>query len=368
MASHVESEPFIQTDLQKQLAALRRAIPVSRMLDYGVAPGDALSVHASAQGEHPQAWDVLCESQAARYRELARASMERGHRATAAYAWRAVHALLQCAQLAFNADSPRKKELYEGAHVAMQAHADASDDLTELRLAHEEGALHGWEVRPLAQAARGAVVVLGGLSGWGAVYLDMARALAARGFRVVLAEGPGQGLTRMHGGTHLDAKTLPLFSRFIDHAQSLSAGRIGVVGNSFGGLLAAHLAVRDPRVRAVAINGAPMAPTVPDFRTAREQMQAVFGVHTLDALARGLADLCLDPVRHRTDAAMLIVQGGRDPLVPMDAQKDFFQLASSQVKTVLQWCDGEHTIYNHAPERNLRMADWFVEQLVPHGP
>lgn len=364
MASHVESVQSMQEELQKQLAALRRGIPVSRMLDYGVSLGDAMSVHAAAQDEHPQAWDVLCESPVARYADLARISIERGHLATAAYAWRAVYALLQCAQLAFNVDSPRKKELYERAHVAMRAHAQASDDLTELRLEHEHGVLYGWEVRPVRQDTRAAVVVLGGLSGWGAVYLDMARVLAARGIRVVLAEGPGQGLTRMQGGLYLNAKTLPLFGRFVDHAHSLSPGRIGVLGNSFGGFFAAHLAVRDSRVRALAINGAPMTPTAPEFRTAREQMQAVFGVPTLDALSRELSELCLDPVSHRTEAAMLIVQGGRDPLVPMNSQRDFFRLGSSNVKTVHEWSDGEHTIYNHAPERNLRIADWFFEQLV----
>jgi alpha-beta hydrolase superfamily lysophospholipase len=355
-------------ELQKQLAALRRAIPVTRMLDYGVPPGDALAIHASAQHEHAQAWDVLCESLAARHIDLARASSARGRRQTAAHAWRAVYALLQCAQLAFNADGARKKELYERAHAAMQAHAEASDDLTELQMAHDEGVLHGWEVRPATQGARAAVVVLGGLSGWGAVYLDVARALAARGFWVLLAEGPGQGLTRMRSGLHLDQRSLSLFSRFIDHAQTLLGERIGVLGNSFGGFFAAHLAVRDPRVRAVAINGAPMVPTVPEFRTAREQMLAVFGARTLDELSMRLVDLHLDPVHHRTDAPMLIVQGGCDPLVPQGSQESFFLLGTSGVRSVLQWSDGEHTIYNHAAERNLRVADWFVEQLVPHGP
>lgn len=166
MASLVEPA---NAELQKQLVALRRAIPVTRMLDYGVPPGDAFVIHASAQQEPVQAWDVLCEALVARHIDLARASSARGRRQTAAHAWRAVYALLQCAQLAFNADVPRKMALYERAHAAMQAHAEASDDLTELRLEHDEGVLHSWEVRPATQGARGAVVVLGGLSGWGAV-------------------------------------------------------------------------------------------------------------------------------------------------------------------------------------------------------
>lgn len=367
MISLDESLDAVSADQTKLLAALRRAVPVTRMVDYGIPLGDALEIHAMTAQADPPTWEEAIEPMVVRHAQVARDKAARGHQATAAHAWRAAYALLQCAQLAYNSDNPRKKELYEQSHLFMRSHAEARGDMVELQIDHEKGVLYGWEIRPKATPPNAAIVILGGLSGWGAVYLDMGRALTERGFQVILAEGPGQGRTRMRGGLHLGLDTLPLLGRFIDHACTASAQRIGVVGNSFGGLFAAHLAVRDPRVQAVCINGAPMTPTSPDFRTAREQMMAVFGVRTREGLAQRLADFALNPDFHRTEAAMLIVQGGRDALVPMESQRDFFGLGMPARQAVLEWADGEHTIYNHAEERNQQMADWFVDQLNPNS-
>ena len=359
----------VESDVEerrKQSAALQRAVPITRMVDYGVPLGDALWVHAAVSTDDPPAWDDACEPLALRHVGLARAASSAGYRLTAALAWRSASALLQCAQLAYNADGPRKQALYEQTHAAMQQHAALCDDLQVLRLPTALGDLHAWSVHP-PQPAQAAVIVLGGLSGWGASYLDMGRALAARGMLALLCEGPGQGLSRMHAGIHLGADTLPLLSRFVDHAQSLLdkavADRIGVWGNSFGGLFAAQLAVRDARVQALCFNGTPGIPITPDFKTARELLGAVLGTMEKVELVERASALMLDPLRHRTAAAMLVVEGGRDPVVPLGLQLGFFDLSSSAEKSRLSWGEGEHTVHNHAPERNSRVADWFAQHL-----
>ena len=348
---------------RKHLAAMQRAVPATRMVDYGVPLGDALHVHELIAMDASAPWDEICEWLAARHHGLAEAAEEIGKSVTALLAWRAASALLQCAQLAFNQDVPRKRALYEQADAALARHAHLSGDLTKVQLSTAYGGLHGWIVRPEGVAATAAVIVVGGLSGWGSVYLDIGRALAARGLLAILAEGPGQGLTRLRGGMHLDNRTLPLFSAFLDHAETLGIRRCGVWGNSFGGLFAARLAASDRRVRAVCVNGAPMTPSVPSFRTAREQMEAVFGVDSEISLGHRLQSLAMSPRCHRIDAHLLVVQGGRDALVPLGEQTSFFTLVPTHAKTVLTWADGEHTIYNYAQERNARVADWFAEQL-----
>ncbi|MGJ3699881.1 alpha/beta hydrolase family protein [Variovorax sp. AFSI2.2] len=350
---------------RKHLAAMQRAVPVTRMVDYGVPLGDALHIHGLIATDDSAGWDEICERLAARHHGFAEAAEKAGRSPTAAQAWRAASALLQCAQLAFNQDVPRKRALYEQAHAALSRHAHLSGDLAEVQLSTTYGALHGWIVRPESVAATAAVIVVGGLSGWGSVYLDIGRALAARGLLAILAEGPGQGLTRLRGGMHLDDRTLPLFSAFLDHAESLGVRRCGVWGNSFGGLFAAQLAARDRRVRALCVNGAPMIPSVPPFRTAREQMEAVFGVDDGISLGHRLQSLAMNPRRHRIDAHLLVVQGGRDALVPLGEQTSYFTLVPAHEKAVLTWADGEHTIYNYAQERNAQAADWFAERLDP---
>lgn len=350
---------------RKHLAAMQRAVPVTRMVDYGVPLGDALHAHDLVTTDDSARWDEVCERLAARHHGFAEAAEETGQSATAAQAWRAASALLQCAQLAFNQDVPRKGALYEQARTALARHAHLSGDLADLQLSTAHGALHGWTVRPDGATATAAVIILGGLSGWGSVYLDIGRALAARGLLAILAEGPGQGLTRLRGGMHLEERTLPLFSAFLDHAESLGARRFGVWGNSFGGLFAARLAASDRRVQAVCVNGAPMTPSIPTFRTAREQMEAVFGVDDEASLGHRLQWLAMSPRCHRIDAHMLVVQGGRDTLVPLGEQASFFTLVPTYAKATLTWEGGEHTIYNYAQERNARTADWFAERLDP---
>ena len=358
----VDQAPLVSDERRKQLDALRRAVPVTRMVDYGVPLGDALNIHAQTTAEEPPAWDVLCEQIAQRHLKVANEADIQRHSATAHQAWRAASALLQCGQLAFNQDGPRKLELYERSHAAMAQGARHVRQVKELIVPTPQGRLHGWVVRPVHCVPHAAVLILGGLSGWGSVYFDMAQALAARGLLAVLGEGPGQGLTRMRSGLHLDAESLPLFGALLDAAAAECGNRVGVWGNSFGGLFAAHVAAHDPRVKAVCINGAPFAPIVPSFRTAREQMQAVFGVNEADLPDR-LAAIAMSQVRHRIEGAMLVVEGGRDPMVPLGEQRAFLELGHPERSHVVSWDDGEHTIYNHAAARNALVADWFSDWL-----
>ena len=357
--SHSEADEH-----RKHIVAMQRAVPVTRMVDYGVPLGDALDVHESIMAEDPGSWEEVCERLANRHRAIALAAEGTGRRETAAQAWRASYALLQCAQLAYNEDVPRKQALYEQAHEALVRHANLSGDMAELVLSTGHGHLHGWVVRPRDTVAAQAVIVLGGLSGWGGAFLDMGRALATRGVLAVLAEGPGQGLSRLTSGMHVDETTLPLLSAFLDHVETLGARHLGVWGNSFGGLFSAHLAARDTRVQAVCINGAPMAPLVPSLRTAREQMEAIFGVNDEVSLAARLSSLEMNAQRHRINAHMLVVQGGRDALVPLGEQESFFTLTPTDAKATLTWEKGEHTIYNYSQERNSLVADWFAETLA----
>lgn len=352
------------TDPAKLNAALLRAVPLTRLVDYGVELGDALEITARVSMEQAQAWDLVAEEIARRYALLARETAAIGCMISAAHAWACTAALNQVAQLAFNADEPRKAVLYEAGRQAMIAHGSIAGTVSELQLSSSRGTLYGWQVSPAEETPLAAVIIVGGLSGWGTVYLRMARALARRGVLCVLAEGPGQGSTRIRSRLNLDAKTLPLLTRFIDHAQASGARRIGVCGNSFGGLFAAHMAAIDARVSALCINGAPMVPLVPEFRTAREQMAALFGVETEAALEHRLAALRMSPLTHRIEAAMLVIEGGRDPLVALGEQTSFFELGMPQRCQLMTWPDGEHTIYNHAEWRNARVADWFCAQLL----
>jgi alpha-beta hydrolase superfamily lysophospholipase len=329
------------------------------MVDYGVPESWARQVHALSASPDGPDWEQACEELAERAQpSVSSAGPE------ARTAWRQVAALLQCAQLAFSLDGPRKVALYEAAHEAMLQHAARSEDLAEIAIRTPSGVLFGWCVTPLGRPPAGAVVVTGGLSGWGAAFLDQGRELAERGLVAVLAEGPGQGLTRLRSGLRYSSGNAALFDSFVDHAVASGGGPVGLWGNSFGGLLAAGRALHDGRVRALCVNGAPHAPEVPEFRTVRESMAAFFGTTSGPALADALASVAVSAERDRFDGDVLVVEGGEDPLVPLGAQHEFLRLTGESRRTLLSWPDGEHTIYNHAAERNERVADWFAARLT----
>ncbi|GHB82939.1 hypothetical protein GCM10010306_091860 [Streptomyces umbrinus] len=338
---------------------LWRAMAAPRLLDCGVVPSDVTALQAHTAGG--ARWDDACEALADAHLARAEEADKRGHRVTAVEALRAAAADLLFAQMAFNFDNGRKRELY-ARFSATVARAGALAGWERVQLPFENGYLVGWIVRP-SGPVRGTVIVFGGQSGWGAAYLRFADALTARGLAAFLVEGPGQGEPRLEGGLLLDGDVQGAYSAFVDHvlAQPDLAGPVGLWGNSMGGLYAGTTAASDPRVTAVCINGAPAQPRLLGMRTFDEQAAAMLGSDDAGAVERNFDRLALRPGA-RIEASLLVLQGGADPIVSLADQQPFLDAADPGRATLRVWDDGEHVITNHAEERNAVVVDWFCEQ------
>src|SRR5208282_3813355 len=226
-------------------------------------------------------------------------------------------ASLVFAQMAFNFDIERKRALYRrmtGCLVEYTIRAPFS--MKKVEAPFRGGRLFGWLCQASGQAPSPIVIVFGGMSGWATAYVSMAEALCNAGLSCMLVDGPGQGESRLEGGVHLDGDASKSFSRFVDLAAEAP---VGIWGNSFGGLFAALTAVADTRISACCINGAPSRCEVPPFRTAVEQMAAMFGKPNLDDVRDVLQALSLDAARTPLAVPTLIIEGGADPLVPLGA-------------------------------------------------
>jgi alpha-beta hydrolase superfamily lysophospholipase len=347
----------------KHRAALLRAMPMTRMLDYGMDYWDAATLNIAPAWEP---WHVvasaLAESQLARAAEAA----ARRNNETAVACYRSATAALIFAQLEFNADTVVKHELYERLGQSYDAAAALDVQLHTKKLSIPFGSSHcsGWLVQDASMRPGPIVIVVGGQSGWGPAYHRQAEALARRGLTAVLLEAPGQGESRMLGGLHLKGDAHQAFSSTLDIVSEITGydGRAGVWGNSLGGLIAANVAVHDNRFGACCVNGAATNPTPSPFRTAIEQSQALFGVDTIERTAIAFRELWLDPAVDHMSAALLVLHGGADPLIRLDQQKVFLNLSSDS--TLRIWQDGEHTIYNHSAERTDFVSDWFRSHLA----
>ncbi|MFG2026500.1 alpha/beta hydrolase family protein [Streptomyces sp. NPDC048825] len=357
-------DPGAEAALPPLVAAQHRAMPFTRLTDCGMDPADARQLLADTTAGIP--WQEAAATIADVQLERARSAEAVGHSATARQAYRFASAALMFAQMAHQSDTERKRELY-ARHTA--ATAALAPDVERVEIPHRDGVLGGWLCLPDTAPPWATVIVWGGLSGWGAAYLPLAEAYTARGLACLLAEGPGQGESRLRHGLYVDEHVTDGFARFVDlvEAEPRLGGAIGVQGVSFGGLFAAHLAAADPRVGAVVVNGAPATPKVPEFRTAREQMGAVVGTDDPERVAEVMDGLRFDPDKHRISCPLLLLHGGQDPLARYEDQEPFLRAADPATATVRVWPDGEHTLYNHVAERDALTGDWFTDHLAGRG-
>ncbi|QOZ06525.1 S9 family peptidase [Bradyrhizobium sp. CCBAU 51765] len=348
----------------KEIEALCRAMPITRMVDYGMTREKALRAHREVRAG--KRWDLalveIAQEEQTHAEAAADAALAREH-------WHAAAASLIFAQMAFNADSDRKRDLYRRMTQCFASFAALSKyPAKKIEVSYRNATLLGWQFQPPDGPSGATVIAFGGMSGWSTAYRSMAEALCVRGIGCLLVDGPGQGESRLEGGVYADADVATGFSRFIDLAVTASADqRIGLWGNSYGGLLAALTAGRDDRVLACCINGAPSRTDVPPFRTAQEQLAAMFGCEDPVSLGRAVAPLAFDPRRTPLSCATLVLEGGADVLVAPGSQRTFLEGNPNPKSRLQAWPDGEHTIYNHPLERNTVVADWFKSVLAPEN-
>lgn len=337
-------------------------MPVARLLDCGMLYADVLALQTATKRDG--AWDVIAEGLGDAHLTRANEQMAAGHSISAAASMKAASAAYNFAQMPLQ-DGDRKRELYAKVAKAFGALSGLpGNQVARAEIEFAGTTMVGWTVSPVG-ANIGAVVVFGGQSGWGPCYARAADALAARGIATVLAEGPGQGETRLFGGLHLNVDVPAAYSRFVDVAVQLSdTGRVGIWGNSMGGLFAALTAAEDRRISACCVNSGFAAPRLLEFRAFREQAAAMLGDDDPVAIQENFDRLAFDPARHRIAGDLLLLHGGADALVDLDDLRPFASGADPDRVTVNIWPDGDHTVYNHGDERNALVADWFGDRFV----
>lgn len=346
------------------------ALPYTRLTDYGMEPADARELlWRTARDEE---WVTVAVEIGSRQLGRARVADENGAIATQVAAVLAGAAAINVAQIVISQDDSRKRELYRAFQQAVARYTELRGGMERVSLAYGNADLSGWVMFP-RDAPVGAVVVWGGLSGWGATYLAVGEALTARGLVCLLAEGPGQGSTRLESHVFASEETLGGYGRFIDFLETdprTSQLPIGIYGNSLGGMIAARVGAADDRVRACAVNCSPAAVGLPEAAGARDQLLAFLGLENrAEQAGERIQGLHFVPERHKLRSPLLVLHGGADRLVTHEDAAAYLEaIVGDQAVALLTWPDGEHTLYNHSTERDGVVADWFRENLVAAGP
>lgn len=232
------------------------------------------------------------------------------------------------------------------------------------------GTLRGLLHRPDGDTPAPAVILLHGFTGQhieqDRLFVQAARALAAAGFAALRFDFYGSG------DSDGDFEEFTIDSELADAAAALDwlsaqpnidAGRIGVIGLSLGGAIAALLAGQDPRVKATMLWNA-----VASTRAMSEKLSA--GAHGGLTLGEPLLQSMLkaDPLAAIRQAAgpVLIIQATADPTVLPPAAEAYAAALGS--KGELRWFEGGSHTFTHPHWRRTLFAwtiDWFRQALAP---
>jgi dienelactone hydrolase len=207
-----------------------------------------------------------------------------------------------------------------------------------------------------------AVVFLHGAGGDRSEQLESARALARRGAIALTVTAPSRGktapadlttaeLVRWQGGTI--AADIVAARRGLDLLAAddrVDADRLGVVGWSMGGRLAATVAGVDERVRATVLMSVGAASVDEYVGAAPAELQGVVR-EVLEPI---------DPLTHVAHArgAMLLQAGRRDEVVPQEALHAVIAAAPAGTKAV--WYPAGHALDERAERERL---DWLAREL-----
>ena len=336
---------------------IRIGTPLTRMVDYGLDIGTSSRIHE--QFEAGGVWEDIAEREADRFLALA----EDGTGPTRVEMLRLGVAALFVAQLGINRDNDRKRELYVRLQEALTDFTAELPGVLELvRVPYRGQALNALLRRASPEPAP-AVIVFGGMNGWGPAYLSLADALAARGLHTLVVELPGQGYTRLVDGLYGGPDIAASVSACADWltADASVIPRFGVWGNSFGSLFAALAAASDERFLASCMNGGPADAKNPSFPVPLEFLAEFFGGADPGEIDKSLDALTfLDRGYRLTNP--LVLYAAADSIFNVADQKPLLDAGGTTGRWV-EWADGEHALYNHPAERNAVAADWFAQHL-----
>jgi alpha-beta hydrolase superfamily lysophospholipase len=332
------------------------------MIDYGMSRSDASLLRRQvAEGA---LWADVVTALALRDRSIANGALK-SYPSTAAAFFGYEALCWSFLQVVDEADSPRRAAVYDDM-VAAFSSAQALDSglPAHTTIATGVGDVAAWVLAP--PTTSGPVVIhVGGLTGWGLVFHGSARTLATRGVGSILLELPGQGLTRMAHQTYFDEQFHQSVASVVDWIEATwGSNRIGIWGNSMGGLFAARSAAAEPRLSACCVNGAPANPVAMYGRFPRQWNLAAAmsapSARSTDLVESLWKRLAFDPST-RVAGSLLVVHGGADILIPREEQAAF--LGSWDAASLIEWPGGEHCVYNFAQERNAYVSDWFAARL-----
>jgi len=231
--------------------------------DYGGSTvGECLAAAGMITDGDTGSWVAAFGDLAARVEQRARTCLDRGHLVSARDHFMRASTYHRTAEYYAEADPQVLAECGRRSRACFEAAAALFDPPVEpLSIAFENGSLPGYLVPPRPGTApggtpRGTLVAFGGFdSGAEEMYFQLGAAGAARGWRVVLFDGPGQTgrMRRNPSMTYRPDYEAPVGAVLDDlgRRDRGDGGFVALAGMSIGGYFATRTAAHDRRVQAL---------------------------------------------------------------------------------------------------------------------
>lgn len=226
----------------------------------GAESGEVLTTVEHIDEADIEAWHAEWRKTAERAERIADEAVQAGNRRTARSAYFRAHNYYRCAEFFLSAADPRRRPTYEKSRETFRHGIDRLDStVTPIEIPYEDTLLPGYVFLPPGEPAtaesRPTIVCLGGFDSVAEelYFLCGVPEALARGYAVVLFDGPGQGAPLRYEG--LTAR--PDWEHVVGPVLDTTAGRdrldatgVGLIGASFGGYYAPRAAAFDDRVAA----------------------------------------------------------------------------------------------------------------------
>jgi hypothetical protein len=226
--------------------------------DYGGASvGECLAAASMITDGDTASWVAGFRHVAGRVEERGRACLEAGHRVSARDHLVRASTYYRTAEYYAEDDPAALAECGRRARACFEEAAGLSDlSVESVAVDFEGGVLPGYQVSPAGdRPPRGTVVAIGGFdSGAEEMYFQLGVAGAARGWQVVVFDGPGQSgcMRRDPALTYRPDYEAPV-GAVLDHVDGVGpvGSLVALAGMSIGSFFAARTAARDRRVEAL---------------------------------------------------------------------------------------------------------------------
>ena len=313
-------------------------------------------------------WADAWTATADRYDALGREALADGHRVTAAEHLRRAALTLQFAQFVLTEDPPRRAAL-QARMSALYADAAPLLDPPAVRIAVDYGEgreVVGYLRIPPGAERPGLAVLLPGLESTKEQFSTYEPYFLRRGVATLSVEGPGQGEGSLSSPFRTDryAAAMAAVGTAIGELDGIDAGRVVVVGTSFGGHLALAHAGAFPGLRGVVDIAGPYDLRAFDRlqRVTQESFREFVGAADEDAAKGLLADVTLDGALDDLPAPVLVVHGERDRIIPVE-HAHRIAAALGDRATVRLEPEGNHSCNNLATVVRPAVADWVTDRL-----